>query len=1232
MRRGRAASPPKPSRGGTPSDGPVAPSEPEGDSDPNVLQVDEGEAAAAEPVAEDEPAAAGEPAENAAAEDADGSEPQEQSAEAGVPLEATAVSDKLTDGWTQYGDTCEYKVDDAGGVTLRPLGGESSAELTSLSGWSGLKPTSFKIEGTIKLVKKYDYLEPLSSAFSYCSKLATVDLSGLVTDGAVDCSGLFYNCSSLTSVKLPTTFKVSDASSMFRDCPKLPSADLSGLETPEAVDCGYMFYNCSSLASVKLPAALRASSLSHDGAGGMFSGCSKLASADLSGLVTDEAVSASGLFSGCKLLESVTMPETFRVSSASSMFSGCSKLASADLSGLVTDEAVSASGLFSGCLLLESVTMPETFRVSSASSMFSSCSSLKSIDTTGLDTSAATSLSSMFSGCSKLASLDVSGIDTSSVTNMETMFSSCAALASLDLSGFDTSSVTDMSYMFSGCSKLAFLDVSGFDTSKVTDFCDMFQSCEKLESLDLSSFDTSNALYISYMFGGSFPTTIKLGDKFTFNGAYSERKLDFPTVNSWPSIYTGKWISSADGKVYAANEIPNNVAATYTAQKAVTAQLFTVDTADEVCSGAPITKKVTSEKLVEGRDYEVVYANNTAPGKATIAINGVGDLGGSVEYNFDIYPANYTWSTSDGAQDISTTINYKAKVEWKSSNDSVVTIGEASTSTTELGPIVSQKCSVKVTPKAVGTAFVYAYANGMQVAKVAVQVVAGAGKSIAGAQIGGVPASCTYNGEKVEPKVTVTLDGKKLTEGVDYTVSYGANTDAGTGSVTVTGTGGYTGSASASFTIKQAGISGAKVSAADQAWTGKALTPAPTVVWNGRTLAENTDYTVSYASNVNAGTATVTVTGKGNFAGTATGTFKITKPEPGKTDISGAEVTAAAQAYTGSALTPAVTVTLGGKALSAGTDYTVAYSSNVNAGTATVTVTGKGNYTGVATGTFKIAAADASKASVKAADQAWTGKALTPAPTVTLNGKTLKQGTDYTATYANNVNAGNATVTVTFKGNYSGTAKGTFKIAAIDASKASVKAADQAWTGKALTPAPTVTLNGKTLSAGTDYTVSYSSNVDAGTATVTVTFKGNYAGEATGTFKIAKRGFAFADVGSSTAHAEDIQWLADEGISAGWSGSDGTRTFRPFSNVLRADMAAFLYRMAGSPDYAVSGRPFADCDSSTAHYKEVCWLASAGVSQGWTEADGSKTFRPYTTVARADMAAFLHRMRDKGLV
>ena len=151
-----------------------------------------------------------------------------------------------------------------------------------------------------------------------------------------------------------------------------------------------------------------------------------------------------------------------------------------------------------------------------------------------------------------------------------------------------------------------------------------------------------------------------------------------------------------------------------------------------------------------------------------------------------------------------------------------------------------------------------------------------------------------------------------------------------------------------------------------------------------------------------------------------------------QTSIADATVTASAQTYTGKALTPAPVVKLGGKTLKAGTDYTVSgYKNNVNAGTATVTVAGKGSYTGTASGTFAIKPASIAKATVaKVADQAATGKAIEPAPKVTLGGKTLKKGTDYKLSYKNNVLAGTATITVTGKGNYTGTKAATFKIVA----------------------------------------------------------------------------------------------------------------------------------------------------------------------------------------------------------
>lgn len=74
-------------------------------------------------------------------------------------------------------------------------------------------------------------------------------------------------------------------------------------------------------------------------------------------------------------------------------------------------------------------------------------------------------------------------------------------------------------------------------------------------------------------------------------------------------------------------------------------------------------------------------------------------------------------------------------------------------------------------------------------------------------------------------------------------------------------------------------MSEAVVTAATQTYSGSALTPVPNVVLNGRTVESNF-YDVSYSNNVNAGSATIAVTGKGCYEGTASGTFTIAKAEP----------------------------------------------------------------------------------------------------------------------------------------------------------------------------------------------------------------------------------------------------------------------------------------------------------------------------------------------------------------
>ena len=149
-----------------------------------------------------------------------------------------------------------------------------------------------------------------------------------------------------------------------------------------------------------------------------------------------------------------------------------------------------------------------------------------------------------------------------------------------------------------------------------------------------------------------------------------------------------------------------------------------------------------------------------------------------------------------------------------------------------------------------------------------------------------------YDGKAKTPSVTVKVNGKTLKKDTDYTVSYSNNTKVGTATLKITGKGNYTGSVSKTYSIKnnfkKATISGIS----NKSYTGKNITQSITVKYNGKTLKNGTDYTVSYSSNKNIGTATVKVTGKGSYAGTITKTFKI---NPAKQEIQ--KLTAKSKAF-----------------------------------------------------------------------------------------------------------------------------------------------------------------------------------------------------------------------------------------------------------------------------------------------------------------------------------------------
>lgn len=378
-----------------------------------------------------------------------------------------------------------------------------------------------------------------------------------------------------------------------------------------------------------------------------------------------------------------------------------------------------------------------------------------------------------------------------------------------------------------------------------------------------------------------------------------------------------------------------------------------------------------------------------------------------------------------------------------------------------------------------------------------------------------------FTNAQITPVVTTTA---ALVLDIDYTVAYGANKDIGTGYVTIQGIGNYTGTVVKTFEIvgyslendaHNATISGIE---AEYAFTGSVITPVPVVtIENGTiTLKENTDYTVSYTSNTAVGTATVYVTGTGNYGGTISTTFEIVPAEITDNDIS-LEYTS--HEFTGDSLEPAVTVTIGNNTLVKDTDYTVSYTGNTNVTTsALVTVTGKGNYTGNGSKTFEITKVANTITTISMDD--WTygsnpNQLVVEATYGTANMTTTYSGIMYAGTdNAHNYesdqapeDAGEYTVEVYIpeSDNYAAVStSASFKISALSINNAVFsEIASQEYTGNPITVSGiALTLGQTVLQEDSDFELKYSNNVNRGLATVVATGIDNYTGSVSTTFEI----------------------------------------------------------------------------------------------------------------------------------
>lgn len=505
-----------------------------------------------------------------------------------------------------------------------------------------------------------------------------------------------------------------------------------------------------------------------------------------------------------------------------------------------------------------------------------------------------------------------------------------------------------------------------------------------------------------------------------------------------------------------------------------------------------ITVKYGNKTLKNGKDYTVSYQNNINAGTAYVIIKGKGSYSGTVKRSFKINPA----------------LIYKQCTFYK--------IASQYYTGSQIKPVPNIKNGTTALKN--GTDFTLTYQNNVNkgTAKVYIK---GKGNytgscslkfSITARPVSTLKItvpSVTYNGKAQKPAVTVKYNNYTFKNGTDYTLSYKNNTKIGTATVTVKGKGKLSGTRSVTFKINAKPIKNAVITYNNSlTYNGSALSPAVTVKYGNTTLKKNTDYTVAYSNNVNAGTGTITITGKGIYGGSVKKTFTIKRLGISATAVSGT----GNKVYTGSAIKPVPAVKVGGRTLKNGTDFTVSYKNNTEPGTATLSVTGKGNYSGSVSKTFRITARAINDVEVTVPDTVFTGVQVKPDVVVSYGNYQFINNSDYTLSFKDNVNIGTASVVVTGKNHLSGSRTVTFPIEKADISGTEIAVKNATFTGSAVKSAVDVRLGNVTLKEGTHYTLSYKNNVNAGTAQVTISGKGSLEGAVTKDFTIAKADIANA--------------------------------------------------------------------------------------------------------------------------
>ena len=702
------------------------------------------------------------------------------------------------------------------------------------------------------------------------------------------------------------------------------------------------FENCSGLTEVTIPESVTSIGSS------AFSGCSGLTEITIPNSVTSIGSSA---FSGCSGLTEVTIPNSVTLI-GNYAFDGCSGLTEVTIPNTVTSIGYSA---FKGCSGLTEVTIPESVTLID-NYAFSGCSGLTEVTIPNSVTSIG---QYAFNGCSGLTEVTIPN----SVTSIgNSAFWGCIGLTKITLpfTGDKRHTATDQyqypfGYIFGTSEYTGGTETTqkyhGSSTIYTTSTKYYIPTLLKEVVITGSSYIPYGAFYgCSKLTSITIPSSVtSVGDE-AFSGCSKAKEIVFEG-ETVPTFGTSVFYSSNNCPIYVPTAAAvtaykgatnmNNYASRVKVNpvRTITVEANNADYGTVTGGGKFDTRTTTSTQIsaTANEYYQFIRWDDDGEGYAdesrTITISGNATYTAIFKRVLtvsDIVVANKEY---DGTTEATVSSYQTDKLE----SDDVTVIITASFNTASAGANKEVSYNIELG----GTdadKYVLASTAGTTTADITAI-------SVSNPTIVLSATSFTYNGSAQTPTVTVK-DGETTIDPSEYTVTMTTDvTNVGEKTVTINDNegGNYVVSGSATFVIKPKEVLNPIIvlNETELTYNGSAQTPSVSSVKDGSTVIPSTEYTVGYSDNTNAGTATVTISDNngGNYTVRGSAHFTINPKEVSNPTI---ELSATEFNYSGEAYEPTVTVK-DGQTVIPTSEYTVGYSNNTNAGTATVTITDKAN-------------------------------------------------------------------------------------------------------------------------------------------------------------------------------------------------------------------------------------------------------------------------------------------------